>query len=71
MRGFVDRIEGEIVTLLLGDDESVTTALPIAWLPPGVTEGMVLQLTISVDYAQTDTGKRCIQSLMDELGNEP
>jgi len=67
----VDRIEGEIATVLLGDDESVIVNLPLAWLPPDVTEGMVLQLTVTVDHAATDTGKQHIQSLMDELGNEP
>ncbi len=71
MRAFVDRINGEHVTLLLGDDESVPVTVPLAWLKVKISEGQVLQFSISIDQESTDAGKREVQKLMDSLGNEP
>ena len=71
MRAFVDRIEEGLATLLLGEDESVAVNLPVAWLPAGVREGMVLQVDLRPDLAATEAAKAETQSLLDSLGNQP
>ncbi|MHB9131915.1 MAG: DUF3006 domain-containing protein [Armatimonadota bacterium] len=71
MRAFVDSIHDGIATLLLGDDESVTVRVPVSWLPAGVTEGMALRFDVSIDETEKQAGKTHVQSLLDELGNNP
>jgi len=71
MRAFVDRISDDQATLLLGDDESVSVTVPVAWLPRQVHEGQVLRFDITVDQQETDAGKRDVKVLMDTLGDEP
>jgi len=71
MRGFIDRIESGLATLLLGDDESVTVHVPLSWLPPGATEGAVLRLDLRLDEPAQEEGKRRTQSLLEELGDQP
>jgi hypothetical protein len=71
MRAFVDHIESQIATLLLGDDESVTVQVPHAWLPPGAKEGTILRLDLSLDEAAQEQGKQRTQSLLEELGDRP
>ncbi len=71
MRAFVDRINGEHVTLLLGNDESIPVTVPLSWLKIKISEGQVLQFNVSIDQESTDAGKRKVQDLMDSLGNEP
>ncbi|MHB1001858.1 MAG: DUF3006 family protein [Armatimonadota bacterium] len=43
MRAFVDRIEGDIAVLLLGDDESVRVDITKKWLSIDVRAGNVLR----------------------------
>ena len=71
MRAFVDRIDEEVATLLLGEDESVTVSLPVAWLPGSAREGMVLQVDFQLDPAATGVAQAETQSLLDSLGNNP
>ena len=71
MRAFVDRIEGSTCVLLLGEDESVTVNVPNAWLPPGVREGMVLRIDVSIDVTATASAKASVQALLNDLRNEP
>ena len=71
MRAFVDRIEVDTAVLLLGENESVTVNMPVAWLHVGVREGMCLRLDFSIDLEATEKGHEEVQSLLDSLGNEP
>ncbi|MHB9025105.1 MAG: DUF3006 domain-containing protein [Armatimonadota bacterium] len=71
MRAFIDQIFHGHAMLLLGDDESVTVTLPIAWLPAGIREGMVLQFDARIDQAATEAGHAQVQALMDDLGDAP
>ena len=71
MRAFVDRLEEGVATVLLGEDESVTVNVPVAWLPPGTAEGMALQLDWRLDPEATAAAKAATQSLLDALGNQP
>jgi hypothetical protein len=71
LRALVDRIEDGMAVLLLGEDESVTIALPCAWLPAGVHEGVVLRCDVAIDQAATDEAKRQVHTLLKELPDEP
>jgi len=71
IKGFVDRIEGTVAVVLLGDDESVKVSLPVSWLPKGIKEGTVINLGVSVDEDATKAGKSRVQSLLDSMPNEP
>lgn len=71
MRAFVDRIEGEIATLLLGDDGSIAVSVPLEWLPDGLREGMCLGVDFAIDQESTKKAHKDVQALLDSLGNEP
>lgn len=71
MKAFVDQINGDKALLLLGDDESVKVAVPLEWLPEGSREGTVLRLDFTIDPDATAQGKARIQSLLEDLGNNP
>jgi len=71
MRAFVDQISDGQALLLLGDDESISVTVPVAWLPLQVHEGQVLRFDIAVDQQATDAGKCNVKALMDDLGDEP
>jgi len=71
MRAFIDQIHNGIATLLLGDDGSVTVAMPVSWLPPDAHEGSVLCLDLRLDAEATAQAKQDIRSLLDELGDTP
>ena len=71
MRAFVDRIQTGIATLLLGEDELISVSVPVTWLPAGVREGDVLHADWTRDPDETLTAHDHVQSLLDELGNNP
>lgn len=71
MRAFIDHIHNGIATVLLGGDASVKVDLPIAWLPPGAHEGAVLCIDLRLDETATTQAQHEIQSLFDELGDNP
>jgi hypothetical protein len=71
IRAFVDQINEGLVTLLLGEDESVRITIPVEWLPAGVREGQVLKLAFHIDLESTDKAKKQTKDLFDKLGNNP
>jgi hypothetical protein len=71
MRAFVDQINGDQASLLLGDNEQVKVTVPVGWLPADVREGQVLKLTFVHDPEATAESKARVQALYDKLGNEP
>ncbi len=71
VRAFVDQVSEGIATLLLGEGESATAYVPVAWLPKGAEEGTVLRVRFEVDEQATAEGKARVQGLMEELGDEP
>ena len=52
IRAFVDQVNEGMATLLLGEDESVKVDMPLAWLPAGVAEGLVLRFAVSIASPQ-------------------
>jgi hypothetical protein len=63
----IDRIEDEIATLVLYDDDSVHFNLPAAYLPEGSKDGDQFQLTFKKDKASRDAEKQKADDLLKEL----
>ncbi|MHB1455300.1 MAG: DUF3006 domain-containing protein [Armatimonadota bacterium] len=71
MKVFIDRIEGDIAVLLLGDTGEVVANVPVFWLPKGVKEGIYLKAEFQIDMETTERACAEVQALMDSMGNEP
>lgn len=66
LRAVLDRIEGQLAVLLVGDDE-YRLILPRRLLPKEATEGSVLSISIVVDRAATQNAKNRVRNLIDRL----
>jgi len=66
LRAVIDRIEGKMAVLLIGD-ESYRVALPRSFLPKDAVEGSVLKLSISVDADATNDAKKRISDIINRL----
>jgi hypothetical protein len=68
---FLDRIEGDVATLLIGPDGKQEENVPRAQLPAHTSEGQTLRVSpaghLVVDAEATEAGHQAVQSLMDEL----
>jgi len=71
IKAFVDQIHSGIATLLLGEHEEVTVQIPVTCLPVGITEGTVVRISMTIDQAATQASRDQVQTLLDELPNEP
>ena len=69
---YVDRIEGDVAVLLLGNEGKDRVDLPKGYLPPGTREGDHLQIRFSPEPAARDRVKEDVDDLMNELlGEKP
>ena len=71
----IDRIEDEVATLVLYDDDSVHFNLPAEYLPEGAKDGDHFQLVFKKDKESRDAEKKKAEDLLKELlgqsgGNE-
>jgi len=66
-RIFLDRIEGEVAVLLLGDAEQDRIEIPLKYLPRGLREGIVLTGAFTVEEEETEAARSRVQALIDEL----
>ena len=66
LRAVVDRIEGRMVVLLVGDEQHRVT-VPRSFLPKDAAEGAVVRILIEVDPAATEDARRRIQNTIDRL----
>ena len=64
---FVDRVEGDIAVILIGDEQEVKIDLPLKYLPNRVTEGHWIRISIEMDYEKTDDVRKRVKQLMVEL----
>jgi hypothetical protein len=68
---FLDRIEEDVATLLIGPDGKQEENVPRAQLPPDAREGQMLRVTpeghLEIDAEATEAGRQAVRSLMDEL----
>jgi hypothetical protein len=63
----IDRIEDQIATLVLYDDDSVHFNLPAVYLPEGSKDGDQFQLIFKKDRASREAEKQKADDLMKEL----
>jgi hypothetical protein len=66
-RAFLDRVEGEIAVLLMGEEEREQLLIPRSYLPRGTREGAVLKFTVEVDEEATKAALDEVKALLDEL----
>ena len=66
IRGFVDRIEDDLATILLGESGDQVT-LPVDYLPQGAGEGSVLSVVIRLDDEATRHTEDIVDSLINRL----
>lgn len=61
----IDRFEGEIAVIEY--EKGKTFSLPRRLLPPGVKEGDVVRVTVTIDAEESARRKKMIADLMDDL----
>jgi Protein of unknown function (DUF3006) len=66
-RVVIDRIEGDVVVLVLYDDDRFRFNLPAQYLPEGVAEGDHLQMSFSQDEASREAERARVDDLLKEL----
>jgi hypothetical protein len=66
MKAVIDRVEGKIAVLLLGD-ESTKLNIPLSLLPDGCKEGDVLNMSFERDVVGTEQAKERVSGLMEKL----
>jgi hypothetical protein len=66
MKATIDRIEGKIAVLLLGD-EGTKLNIPISQLPDGCKEGDILNMSFERDVVGTEQAKERVSGLMEKL----
>ena len=67
MKAVIDRVEGELAVLLLGDKGEFRLNFPLSVLPAGCREGDILNISIERDLAATIQTKERVSGLMEKL----
>ena len=67
MKAVIDRVEGELAVLLLGDKGEFRLNFPLSFLPAGCKEGDILNISIERDPEATEHTKERVSNLMDKL----
>lgn len=70
MKATIDRIEGKLAVLLIGDDGSIKLNVPLILLPEGAKEGDILDININKDEKETEEAKKRVTSLIEDLKNK-
>ena len=70
MKATIDRVEGKLAVLLIGDKGEVKLNVPISLLPEGSKEGDILDISIIRDEKATDETKERVSNLIDKLKNK-
>jgi len=66
MKATIDRFEGELAVLLMGD-ERVKVNMPHSLLPEGCKEGDILNISIERDPEATQQARERVSGLMEKL----
>jgi hypothetical protein len=69
MKATIDRVEGNLAVLLIGDKGEVKLNIPVTLLPEGSKEGDILDISIIRDEKTTDKTKKRVSNLIDKLKN--
>jgi hypothetical protein len=67
MKAVIDRVEGELAVLLLGDKGEFNLNFPISLLPEGCRESDVLNISIERDVVGTEQAKERVSGMMEKL----
>ena len=67
MKAVIDRFEGELAVLLLGDKGEFRLNFPLSLLPADCREGDILNISIERDLAATEQTKERVSGLMEKL----
>ncbi|MFZ2471340.1 MAG: DUF3006 domain-containing protein [Methanothrix sp.] len=67
MKAVIDRVEGELAVLLLGDKGEFKLNFPLSLLPDGCKEGDILNISFERDVVGTEQAKERVSGLMDKL----
>ena len=67
MKAVIDRIEGKLAVLLMGEDGSIKVNMPLILLPEGCREGDVLDIEIRKDENATIEAKNRSKNLIEKL----
>lgn len=67
MRAVIDRIEGKLAVLLIGDEGKITVNFPLSLLPEGSKESDVLSISIERDPQASQQAKERVSGLMEKL----
>jgi hypothetical protein len=67
MKAVIDRVEGELAVLLLGDKGEFKLNLPLSLLPEGCREGDVLNVSFERDPAATEQARERVSRVMEKL----
>ena len=70
MKATIDRIEGKLAVLLMGDEGEVKLNIPVPILPEGSKEGDILDISFMRDEKATDEARKRVSNLMDKLKNK-
>lgn len=70
MKAIIDRIEGKLAVLLIGDDGSIKINVPLILLPERSQEGDILDIDIHKDEEETEAAKNRVASLIKKLKNK-
>ena len=70
MKAVIDRIEGELAVLLMGEDGSIKVNMPLILLPEGCKESDVLDIAIERNEKKHCRGQRSIQESHRETETE-
>jgi hypothetical protein len=66
-RAVVDRVEGEVAAVYVGDDEDVPVDLPASMLPEGAEGGSHLVITVRLDEGARASAEDRIKALQEKL----
>ena len=66
MKAVIDRVEGDLAVVLVGD-ESIKLNIPFSLLPEGGKEGDVLNISFERDPGATEQAKERVSGLMEKL----
>jgi hypothetical protein len=67
MKAVIDRIEGELAVVLLGERGEFKLNLPLSQLPEGCREGDILNVSFERDQVATEQAKERISGRMEKL----
>ncbi len=67
MKAVIDRVEGDLAVLLLGDKGEFRLNFPLSLLPAGCRESDILNISIERDVVGTEQTKERVTDLMEKL----